>query len=280
MLIKDSTYNKTLDTLRSMAEKGGAFPEIVRLYLEVLTMQVETHVNTPCGQREITNSQASALLVQGTPLLSFADFSPDWYEVSRLFAKLSKWAEDSQDFESGKSGDRNIDSNRSTEIKELARKWYENSPGFAPAPPDSQDKLSPLVGTALKPFLVKCSRLLSPLVDSKIWRRSYCPVCGGKADFAYLEKETGARFLVCARCDTEWLFLRLKCPYCGTQNQDKLGYFSIEGEPYRMYVCRECHTYIKTLDLRLTTDEVLIPLERAVTLELDRKAIESGYKPG
>jgi len=134
----------------------------------------------------------------------------------------------------------------------------------------------------LKPFLFAYSRLLLPEVDQELWRRRYCPVCGGKPDFAYLDKEKGARWLLCSRCDAEWLFLRLQCPYCGTQDQNALAYFTDEEEShlYRLYVCEQCHTYIKAIDLRCTESEVLLPLERVTTLDLDKQVQEKGYKPG
>ena len=88
--------------------------------------------------------------------------------------------------------------------------------------------------------------------------------------------------MLCSRCDAEWLFLRLECPYCGTQNQEALAHFTYEEEPhlYRLYVCEECHTYIKAIDLRCTDAEVLLPLERVMTLDMDKQGQEKGYHAG
>ena len=88
----------------------------------------------------------------------------------------------------------------------------------------------------------------------------------------------GLRGLLCSRCDAEWLFQRLQCPYCGTQNQAALAYFTDDEGVYRLYVCEQCHKYIKTIDLRHTESEVLV--ERVLTLDMDRQAQEKGYKPG
>ncbi|MBA7684396.1 Protein FdhE [subsurface metagenome] len=76
------------------------------------------------------------------------------------------------------------------------------------------------------------------------------------------------------------LFQRLECPYCGNQNQAALAYFTDDEGLYRLYVCEQCHTYIKAVDLRRTESQVLLPLERVMTLDMDREGQEKGYKPG
>jgi len=169
-------------------------------------------------------------------------------------------------------------------LKEVVSTWYRGHSLTAISAVRGIDDelLTSVVGAALKPFLFAYSRLLLPEVDQELWRRRYCPVCGGKPDFTYLDRERGARWLLCSRCDAEWLFLRLECPYCGTQNQDALAYFTDEEESYlyRLYVCDECSTYIKAIDLRRTESQVLLPLERVITLDMDRQGQEKGYKPG
>jgi len=122
--------------------------------------------------------------------------------------------------------------------------------------------------------------VLLPEVDQERWRRQYCPVCGGPPDFAYLDKDAGARWLLCSRCDAEWLFQRLQCPYCGSQDQSALAYFTDDEGLYRLYVCEQCKRYLKAIDLRQTESEILLPLERLLTFELDVQARGKGYRPG
>ena len=134
-----------------------------------------------------------------------------------------------------------------------------------------------ILQATLKPFLTSHAAPLRSSIDQERWRRGNCPVCGGRPDFAYLDKERGARWLVCSRCDTEWLFQRLDCPFCRNQDQHKLGYLTDDAGLYRLYVCEKCQRYIKAIDLRLAKEEVLLPLERLETLDLDRQAKEQGY---
>jgi len=223
-------------------------------------------------------------LCEGIPLLLFKDFSPDWYQVQAVFEQVVVWAvKDSKDPSGESESLRNISRTRSL-LKKVARAWYQGHSLTIIATAEGVDEelLSSVIAATLKPFLSAYSKLLLPEVDQESWRRRYCPICGGKPDFAYLDKERGARWLVCSHCDAEWLFLRLECPYCGTQNQDALAYFTDEEESYlyRLYVCEQCRTYIKAIDLRHTELEVLLPLERVMTLDIDKQGQEKGYRPG
>ncbi|MFC2002485.1 formate dehydrogenase accessory protein FdhE [Chloroflexota bacterium] len=128
--------------------------------------------------------------------------------------------------------------------------------------------------------LVSHAKALYGSVNQERWRRGYCPICGSSPDFAYLDKEYGARWLLCSRCDTGWLFQRLECPYCGTQDQNALAYYTDDEGLYRLYICEQCHQYLKAVDLRQAKSEVLLPLERLFTLALDAQAQEAGYSPG
>jgi FdhE protein len=71
----------------------------------------------------------------------------------------------------------------------------------------------------------------------------------------------------------------LQCPYCGTQDQNALAYFTDDKGLYRLYVCEQCKHYLKAIDLRQAEAEVLFPLERFYTVDMDRQAQEQGYKP-
>ena len=110
--------------------------------------------------------------------------------------------------------------------------------------------------------------------------KNYCPVCGGKPDLAYLEEKEGARWLVCSICDTEWLFKRLECPYCSNNEQTKLAYYTDDAGVYRLYVCDECKKYIKTVDKRAYNRNIIFPVERVITLDIDNQARNEGYEPG
>ena len=61
--------------------------------------------------------------------------------------------------------------------------------------------------------------------------------------------------------------------------EGSLAYFADDKGGYRLYVCEQCHKYIKAIDLRHADPEVSLPLERVLTLDMDRQGQEKGYQP-
>jgi hypothetical protein len=211
------------------------------------------------------------------PILRFEDLLQDWALLQELFREASSII--SEYFPSDGS---NLEKIAPELLKKTAKAWYHcsslhsiaNEIGVARGP------LSLCLKAAFHPVLVNYSEALLCLVNQDSWRRGICPICGGKPDFAFLSKDSGARWLVCSRCDTEWLFFRLECPFCGNRDQESLAYLTDEKDLYRLYTCEKCGNYIKAIDLRHAGDNILFPLERILTLDLDRQAHEAGYEPG
>ena len=165
--------------------------------------------------------------------------------------------------------------------KTVAKSWY-NGTGLPPSVLTNiaeEALLNTLIHATLKPFLESHAVLLNGLVDQEHWRHGYCPVCGGSPDFAFLDRDRASRWLFCSRCNAEWLFQRLECPFCGNEDQKSLAYFTDDTGLYRLYVCEKCRHYIKTIDLRQTAADILLPLERLETIDLDTQAQQKGYRP-
>jgi FdhE protein len=130
---------------------------------------------------------------------------------------------------------------------------------------------------ALKPYLEWAAEQVLSHVDQERWKRGYCPVCGGAPDFATLDAESGARHLLCSRCNSQWLYRRLGCPFCGITDHTKIAYYPSEDKAYRLYICRNCRRYLKTIDLREAKQAVLLPVERLTTVAMDAAAQQEGY---
>ncbi|MFH0846726.1 MAG: formate dehydrogenase accessory protein FdhE [Chloroflexota bacterium] len=277
-LITADTYLKILGWIQGQGESA---PEAVKLYGELLRIQLEAKV---APQITLTKELIHERLASGVPLLRPDDLSGELDGVSRLFHKITDWALLNSDVPPQEAAGLMKFSENLSLLKEAIGTWFAGHSLEASAKRDGVDpgSLTSLLSASLKPFLAGYARVLLAGFKSEDWRRRYCPVCGGKPDFAYLDKENGARWLLCGRCDAEWLFVRLECPFCGTQNQNQLAYLVSDEEPphYRLYVCNNCCSYIKAVDLRAVADEVLLPLERVLTLDMDRTALEKGYKPG
>ena len=76
--------------------------------------------------------------------------------------------------------------------------------------------------------------------------------------------------------------MRLKCPSCGNDDHETLKYFytESEGTANRIDVCDKCKRYIKTVDTREISGEIIPIVEDMGTLYLDVLAQKEGYLRG
>ncbi|NOZ06311.1 MAG: formate dehydrogenase accessory protein FdhE [Chloroflexi bacterium] len=118
------------------------------------------------------------------------------------------------------------------------------------------------------PWLHAVAQTLGPLPTYEHWERGDCPLCGGSPDLSYLQSQTGQRHLICSRCDTDWGFRRLGCPFCGTTTEGQ-RYFVDDNTGHRLYRCDSCGRYLKTIDRRMFWKEYTPMVERLRTLDLD-----------
>lgn len=132
---------------------------------------------------------------------------------------------------------------------------------------------------SLRPALEKVVEKYGSTVAEIGWTEGYCPICGKEPKIGEIREEEGRRFLFCTQCGFEWRFRRIKCPFCGNEEQQTLAYFTIEGEEkYRVDVCHECKRYIKIVDFRESKEEANLDVEDIATLHLDMLANEEGYE--
>jgi formate dehydrogenase maturation protein FdhE len=261
----DSKILKKLDDW----EKGSP-PGPVELYIRLIRVQIDSKSDITIKVPLLSPEVISDRLSSHKPLLSFDELDIEWTIADKIFrealsiiGEYSDSATPASDFP----------------LKETARAWYESNP--LPKTGIDRDTLRVAIHTAMKPFLSMHAEALLPEVDQKRWRQGYCPICGSRPNFSFLSKdEEGARWLVCPRCDAQWLFQRLECPFCGNKEQKKLSYLTDDNGLYRLYLCEECKSYLKSIDLRIAEPDVLLPLEWVATLDLDRQACESGYSAG
>ncbi|MBI4331455.1 MAG: formate dehydrogenase accessory protein FdhE [Chloroflexi bacterium] len=229
----------------------------------------------------VSERQAGERVALGTSLISFSELRLDWNEVRTLCRQVIALARRCFP-EFGEEGKCLGGMDLSVPAFEaVCATWYQNADltpfcletGVTPA------LLDFVLGVTFRPLLLTHSETLMSRVDEELWRRPYCPVCGGYPDMSLLDKG-GSRRLVCRRCDARWLFQRLECPFCGNQAPDSLAYYLSDKEPYRVYICETCRSYVKAIDLRQMPGDVLIPLERITTAGLDLEAQANGYQPG
>ena len=231
----------------------------------------------------LTEADVTDHLKHGKPLLAWDTLSLDWQEVQALFGRVITLLVENLSPAAEEIGNLNELAADRVCLEGAVRAWFEHgTPSLEGKALDNEFK--PLVAGAiqasLQPFLAVCSEKLLHLIDQELWYRGYCPVCGGEPDFAFLDRDRGARWLLCSRCDAQWLFYRIRCPFCDNQDPGSLAYFGDDKGLYRLHVCEQCHRYLKAIDLRHAEGEVLLPLERVLTLDMDVQACQMGYRAG
>jgi len=130
---------------------------------------------------------------------------------------------------------------------------------------------------SVKPVLENLAERWRATLKAFSWNKGFCPFCGGSAGMGEIREE-GRRFLHCPLCGTEWEYPRMKCPYCQNDDQGRLTYFQVEGEPEgRVDICQACRHYWKTVDSREMEGPLDFEVEDYLTLHLDHLAQEEGY---
>lgn len=139
------------------------------------------------------------------------------------------------------------------------------------------DALSFFLTSAITPSLQACATQLATYLGGKEDKKGYCPICGSVPASAVFDKN-GNRHLLCSLCLYQWRTQRMGCVFCDTQDLKSQQYFfSKEEKEYRVYVCKICKNYLKTIDLRELNRAFYPKLEMVTTLHLDIKAREQGY---
>lgn len=272
--------SKILKKLKEQEKEEGKLPLLLEFYRELLEIQSKTRKRFGTPEPVLSSEAISKKVRKGLPLVGFDELVLDWVLVRGVFTEvMAAFARYPQLFGEIPERLRKPAIGRLL-TKKAVKAWFTGKE----LPPKTLDGISEslkqtVIQATIQPFLASYAQALINSVHQEHWRREYCPICGGSPDISYLEKEVGARWLMCSRCDAQWLFQRLECPCCGTKDQKALAFFTDEKELYRLYVCEQCKHYLKAIDLRKTEAEILLPLERLYTIDLDSQAKEHGYSP-
>jgi formate dehydrogenase maturation protein FdhE len=261
------SYDKVLKKLEEL--ESTSLSESIELYVRLTRLQLEARSQIKIKETRLSQKEIGERVGLGVIALKFGELQLDWARVDKLFKRaLSIIGEYSS----------SIDSESDIPLRPIVESWY-NKQSF-PHDGMDEDLVTVAVHSAVKPFLARWAEVLLPEIDQEKWRRGYCPICGGAPNFSYLEPENGARWLCCPRCDAEWLFQRIECPFCRNIKQKELTYFQDKAGLYRVYTCEGCKGYLKAVDLRKGGKDIAIPLEWIKTLDMDRQACERGYQAG
>ena len=110
-----------------------------------------------------------------------------------------------------------------------------------------------------------------------------CPFCGGSPQLSILQSvgdasDGGGRYLLCATCSTTWSFGRVKCAYCGEEDEHRLGYYHAPlFDHLRVDVCESCRHFLKTVD-RTRLGLAVPVVDEVAGASLDLWARDHGYE--
>jgi FdhE protein len=144
---------------------------------------------------------------------------------------------------------------------------------------DNIDLIDLFTEESLRPELEIVAQKYRKIVEKSCWSEGYCPICGKEPKIGEIrDGEEKKRYLFCNQCGYKWYFDRIKCPFCGNEEQQSLAYFEVEGEErYRVDLCNKCRRYIKTVELSKSSEEPNLDVEDIATLHLDMIAYDEGY---
>jgi FdhE protein len=267
---------KIIEQLRLARRSLPEWAEVLDLQIDVLVAQ--QGVVTGEVDVQLTAVEATERRRQGLPLVTGRELRLDWDAFAALYRRLCQIAATHRSDLAPAFGEFEEMAEREPDVLRswVAHLMVESRLGEEIDP----EGLRTFVLThTLRPFLRAYAAAYGPLVDLNAWRRGYCPICAGEPDFAALMAEDGGpRHLLCSRCDFEWQYVRLGCPFCETREPSNLNYYLEEDGSHRLYVCDHCGRYLKAIDLRGAPGRVLLPVERVLTVPMDVAAREQGYQ--
>jgi len=270
---------ETLQVIERHKTTNPQYSELLDILGEILILREEHRKKITKSIFPIDEGHLAAKLQGGLPLVDFASAKLDLREPKKFFLALLEIGKRRnpvetqqilKDLEEG-----------TLDYEAMVYESFASEGEEAPAgetDDDTIDLLKFFVEESLRPSLEFVTDLYGATITRMGWNEGYCPVCGRMPKIGHLVDKEGKRHLFCSQCGFEWRFRRVKCPFCGNEEQQTLSYFTVEGdERYRVDVCDVCKHYIKTLDFRNAGEEAILDVEDVATLHLDMLAHEEGY---
>jgi FdhE protein len=271
--------SKSLETIEKYKHMSPHYEELLEILEEILILREEYRRKLKQDVFSVDETHIDMKMSGGLPLIDFTQNNFDLSQPRQYFFKLLEIAKKRSPDETDKIL-KDLDQG-SLDYESMVRDSFVREP--EEQTPEEEERIFDLLGLfveeSLRPALEMVAEKYHDVIVKSEWAEGYCPVCSKEPKIAELREEEGFRYLYCNQCGFEWNYLRIKCPFCGNEDQQELAYFTIEGEEkYRVDVCNNCKRYIKTVDFRKTTEKANLDVEDIATLHLDILASEEGYE--
>ena len=280
-----ATLRKSLKTIEDYKSANPHYTELLDIMADILILREEYRNSMKDPIFRVEENLITKKMEGGLPLIDFMGKEYDLTRPKEYFNSLISIAEKrmpevaqniidiikSQQFDWEKMIRASFDhKTEETDAQELlaGREAEENI-----------DLIDLFTEESLRPELESIAEKYGEIVEKSNWSEGYCPICGKEPKIGEIrDKEEGKRYLFCHQCGFKWYFHRIKCPFCGNDEQHSLAYFEVEGEErYRVDVCNKCRRYIKTVELPKSSEEPNLDVEDIATLHLDMIAYDEGY---
>jgi FdhE protein len=275
MVLKDA-----LQTIQTHRNLSPHYAELLDILEEILILREEYRRRM---QREIfpvDEKLIAAKMAGGLPLVDFSSVIDDLEEPQAYFLALLEIAERRAPGETGEMARKILEGE--IRFNDLIFESFNSLPLEEEATDDEEESSFDLVELfieeSIRPALEKVVARYGDVVRKAKWAEGYCPICSREPKIGEIRDKNESRYLFCNQCGFEWKYLRVKCPFCGNEEQQSLAYFTIDGdERYSVDVCNECKRYIKIVDFREAKQKADLDVEDIATLHLDMLANDEGY---
>jgi len=282
-----------VEQLNEIKENDARLAETVELYSDLIRARSAADVH-PVVVAPYDATAIRDRFSQGVPLIRAEEIALDWSTFGGLFQEVCKIAAHHRPDLAAEfaalltrllDNPEEIRAHTAVFMNEGSITRFDSVDAEMLDSGEQVDLLNFVLTHTVHPFLRTHADALKSILEEqlgsdweKYWQRGRCPICGGEPDFAFLAADSGNRHLVCSRCDSTWLFARIKCAFCGTTEPSQLSYFPTADDAYRVYVCYHCGRYLKAVDRRRSSGPVSFAVERVNAIELDLEAREQGYR--
>jgi len=271
--------SKSLKTIEKYKHMSPHYEDMLEILEEILILREEYRRKLAENVFFVDETHIDKKMSGGLPIIDFTQNNFDLSQPRQYFFKLLEIAQKRSPDETERIL-KDLDEG-SLDYENMVRDSFVRE--AEQQTPEEEERIFDLLGLfveeSLRPALEMVAEKYQDVIEKSGWAEGYCPVCSKEPKIAELREEEGFRYLYCNQCGFEWNYRRIKCPFCGNEDQQELAYFTIEGEEkYRVDVCNNCKRYIKTVDFRKTTERANLDVEDIATLHLDILASEEGYE--
>lgn len=284
------TLRKSLKIIEDYKMANPHYADLLDILADILILREEYRKDMEQSIFQVEENLIAQKMEGGLPLVDIAGSEHDLTRPKKYFESLiaiaqKRMPEAGQDILSIIQGE---EFNWEKMIKSSFDRAQEDLKSDAPVEVetsssseerDNFDLIDLFAEESLRPELEYIAEKYGAAVEKAGWAEGYCPICGKEPKIGEIRaEEDGRRYLFCNQCGFKWHFRRIKCPFCGNDEQHSLAYFAVEGEErHRVDVCNKCRRYIKIVELPKSSEEPNLDVEDIATLHLDMIAYDEGY---